>query len=838
MPSHSRLFSRSSAPVLRFQPLPRSFIASWALAWSGIISVMTVCVCLLAGAPAARADSLLQGPYSPDDGLQAYCNDTGEQVYHDPNTSQRGQCVWLVRAVRPDALPSTAPNSYARNMWDNGLASGWHGGSTPKPGAVMCFDACSRYPTYGHVALVVAANGDGSVDVWESNFWYGLQVDKRHIDNFTGLQGYLYAADSDNPPILNHDVHAGDILGGGFDNPIAGCWAGFGGSATVGNPFDNGGTPYAHRWGDAGYIQDFNGGTYGLCSITHKDGVGAAYLVKPPVWAKYSGLGGCASPLGWPIDNDIPAADPSAVSGLVGRYQSFEGGSIDYTESGPHAGVAFAVYGAIYAKWASLHYVKSPLGLPISDEFDAAPSPFGTTGRLNRFEGGSIYWSAAYGAHPVYGEIGARYEAQGGTGSSYGFPTGDPVVSGAMTSQTFEGGTIVVGPQMSVSPTDVVDCGTVQVGQWKELDAYTVTNNGTGTLTGSLPGVGSGTWSVVSGSPFSLTAGQSQVVRVRFCPPSVGTHTCHFWFVTNANSIDGTMQGTAIAALPLAANAGPDQAVAPGGSCTLQGSASGGVPPYTYSWSPTTGLSNPNIAQPTASPTTTTTYTLKVTDRSTPTAQTATDTAKITVVGDLNGDRKCDSADAILILRYAAGLTLPAGITPDSTWDLNHDGKIDSGDAVIVLRLSVGLPAAAATSASTRLAAQSTPVTVSLGAPKRVSASTWLVPVVVSPAQGVCAGDVTVAYDVRRVRSISGERSASTGNFLFVQNPQYGKLRVSLAGVNPLAGASGQALLNLRVASRYASWWAPASLGVRLDGIRLYDQSGRPLSVRLGTVRR
>jgi hypothetical protein len=206
--------------------------------------------------------------------------------------------------------------------------------------------------------------------------------------------------------------------------------------------------------------------------------------------------------------------------------------------------------------------------------------------------------------------------------------------------------------------------------------------------------------------------------------------------------------------------------------------------------------------------------------------------------GDVNHDGKVNSADAILILRYAAGVSLPAGITHNSTWDLNGDGKTDSGDAVIALRLAVGLPAAAATSVSTRLPAQSTPVTVSLGAPRRVSVSTWLVPVVVSPEQGVCAGDVTITYDLWRVRSASGETRTSTGNFLLVQNPQYGKLKVSLAGSKPLTGTSGQALLNLRVVSRYASWWSPMWVGVRLNGIRLYDQSGRPLSVRLGTVTR
>ena len=49
-------------------------------------------------------------------------------------------------------------------------------------------------------------------------------------------------------------------------------------------------------------------------------------------------------------------------------------------------------------------------------------------------------------------------------------------------------------------------------------------------------------------------------------------------------------------------------------SVTLNGSASNGTPPYNYSWFPTTGLNDPNIANPVASPTSTTTYTLTVTD--------------------------------------------------------------------------------------------------------------------------------------------------------------------------------------------------------------------------------
>lgn len=64
------------------------------------------------------------------------------------------------------------------------------------------------------------------------------------------------------------------------------------------------------------------------------------------------------------------------------------------------------------------------------------------------------------------------------------------------------------------------------------------------------------------------------------------------------------------------AHAGIDRTICVGQN-TVIGDAipvTGGLGPYVYSWSPTTNLSNPNIANPTASPTTTTVYTLTVTD--------------------------------------------------------------------------------------------------------------------------------------------------------------------------------------------------------------------------------
>jgi len=61
-------------------------------------------------------------------------------------------------------------------------------------------------------------------------------------------------------------------------------------------------------------------------------------------------------------------------------------------------------------------------------------------------------------------------------------------------------------------------------------------------------------------------------------------------------------------------NAGTSQTIGISSSTLIGGLASGGTAPYTYNWSPATGLSSPSDPMPTASPTTTTTYTLTAID--------------------------------------------------------------------------------------------------------------------------------------------------------------------------------------------------------------------------------
>ena len=65
---------------------------------------------------------------------------------------------------------------------------------------------------------------------------------------------------------------------------------------------------------------------------------------------------------------------------------------------------------------------------------------------------------------------------------------------------------------------------------------------------------------------------------------------------------------------PLVVTTGTGQTICAGGNSSIGGTATGGKEPYTYAWSPSTGLSNATIANPVASPSVTTTYALTVTD--------------------------------------------------------------------------------------------------------------------------------------------------------------------------------------------------------------------------------
>lgn len=132
-----------------------------------------------------------------------------------------------------------------------------------------------------------------------------------------------------------------------------------------------------------------------------------------------------------------------------------------------------------------------------------------------------------------------------------------------------------------------------------------------------------------SGVTYLWSTGQtSQTIN-----PSPTTNQNYTVTVTDAIGCTATATHTVtICKKKVVASAGPNVTTCPGGQVTIGGSptASLGTGSYTYSWSPAIGLSSTTIANPTATPGQTTTYTVTVTDA---TGCVSTATVTVTVKG-------------------------------------------------------------------------------------------------------------------------------------------------------------------------------------------------------------
>src|SRR5207248_3266132 len=120
-----------------------------------------------------------------------------------------------------------------------------------------------------------------------------------------------------------------------------------------------------------------------------------------------------------------PTSDEMNVPGIAGgRMNTFHGGAI-YWSAATGAHVVYGGIGAEYnATAGETDYfgknVQTILGLPTSDEINV---PGYAGARMITFQGGTIYWSSATGAHAVYGSIADFYNSLGGAGwSGLGLP--------------------------------------------------------------------------------------------------------------------------------------------------------------------------------------------------------------------------------------------------------------------------------------------------------------------------------------------------------------------------------------------------------------------------------
>ncbi|HNT71284.1 MAG TPA: hypothetical protein PKI83_06480, partial [Bacteroidales bacterium] len=146
------------------------------------------------------------------------------------------------------------------------------------------------------------------------------------------------------------------------------------------------------------------------------------------------------------------------------------------------------------------------------------------------------------------------------------------------------------------------------------------------------------------------------------------------------------------------ATAGPTSTICQGESVQL--TATGGV---TYSWSPTTGLSNPNISNPIASPSSTTTYTVTTTDSQGCTASasvliTVTPSPSLTVTA--SPQNICVGQNSILTANGASTYSWSTGastasitVTPTNTTTYSVTGYNGScsSSATVVVNVSTNL---------------------------------------------------------------------------------------------------------------------------------------------------
>ncbi len=180
----------------------------------------------------------------------------------------------------------------------------------------------------------------------------------------------------------------------------------------------------------------------------------------------------------------------------------------------------------------------------------------------------------------------------------------------------------------------------------------------------SASGSTSYTWSPSTGldNPFSATPTATPVVTTTYTV----TGTNAFGTCTNSETVTVTVTNISTV------EAGPDQIICEGESAQLN--ASGGI---NYLWFPSTGLTNPNVANPVASPSVTTTYSV-VSYANSPTECSDTDMVTITV------DPTVSLSVAPEIAEICAGetVTLFANGANNLTWTPSTGLNTTSGASV------------------------------------------------------------------------------------------------------------------------------------------------------------
>ncbi len=205
-----------------------------------------------------------------------------------------------------------------------------------------------------------------------------------------------------------------------------------------------------------------------------------------------------------------------------------------------------------------------------------------------------------------------------------------------------------------------------------------------------IPTSGTITFSFPSGTEITTFPG-SLPVRV-ICDGSVpeGIYMVTF----EAKGPNGTPVHRRIASLRIMVGSGfsvdavaDPSTICEGASSQLDAVLTLGDPPFTYLWSPTTGLSDPTIANPVATPSATTTYSVSVTDSS---PETVSDDVEVTVLTPITSAGDIIGATLVCEATTESYEVTPIPGATSYSWTVPNDATIVSGQNSPLINVTWG----------------------------------------------------------------------------------------------------------------------------------------------------
>jgi len=269
------------------------------------------------------------------------------------------------------------------------------------------------------------------------------------------------------------------------------------------------------------------------------------------------------------------------------------------------------------------------------------------------------------------------------------------------------------------------------------------------------------------------------------------------------------------------ATAGPTSTICQGESVQL--TATGGV---TYSWSPTTGLSNPNISNPIASPTSTTTYTVTTTDAQ---GCTASASVSITVTTSPNvsitatpqnicfGQTSTLTASGATSYTWSTGSTLPiitVSPTSTTTYSVTGTNGTCTGSASVTVNASANLNVSVNANPSSVCLGGSTTLTAS-----GVSSYLW--------NTGASTASITVSPSTTTTYSVTGANGTCTGSASISINVNPSPT-ISITAIPPVICGGGSSTLTATGANMYVwnSGATTANITVSPNSTTTYTVTG------------